>query len=126
MINNLAKIVVNNGGTITPLLIPGHETDGTGLCNVCVYIDDNGEIIANIRHVHYTLYHAEFNQNFYCRWGVLSYLNPEDNIKLITGNYLCKLDPITLEVNSYQKILVMQNYKILMLHVLVFICTYCG
>ena len=104
MINNLAKIVINNGGSITPLLIPGHETDGTGLCNVCVYIDDNGEIIANIRHVHYTLYHAEFNQNFYCRWGVLSYLNPEDNIKLITGNYLCKLDPITLEVNSYQKI----------------------
>ena len=104
MINNLSKIVINNGGSITPLLIPSTLTDGTGLCNVSVFIDDNGEILANIRHVHYTLYHSEFNQRFYCGWGTLAYLNPEDDICLKTGNYLCKLDPDTLEVTSHQKI----------------------
>ena len=104
MINNLSKIVINNGGSITPLLIPSTLTDGTGLCNVSVFIDGNGEILANIRHVHYTLYHSEFNQRFYCGWGTLAYLNPEDDICLKTGNYLCKLDPDTLEVISHQKI----------------------
>jgi hypothetical protein len=104
MISNLAKIVLNNGGAITPLIIPNELTGGTGLCNVSVFIDDNGDILANIRHVHYTLYHSEFNQNFYCKWGVLSYLNPEDDVHLITGNYLCKLHNETLEVESYQKV----------------------
>ena len=104
MISNLSKIVINNGGSITPLIIPSKVTDGTGLCNVSIFIDNNGEVLANIRHVHYTLYHSEFNQKFSCKWGVLSYLNPEDDVVLKTGNYLCKLDPYTLEVLSYQKI----------------------
>jgi len=104
MIDNLAKIVIDNGGTISPLIIPGELTDGTGLCNVSVFIDDNDDIIANIRHVHYSLYHSEFNQNFYSVWGCLAYLNPEDDIVLRTGNYLCKLDPDTLEVKTHQKI----------------------
>jgi|TARA_R110002012_G_scaffold124614_2_gene275749 hypothetical protein len=104
MIDNLAKIVIDNGGSISPLIIPGNLTDGTGLCNVSVFIDDNDDIIANIRHVHYSLYHSEFNQNFYCVWGCLAYLNPEDDIVLRTGNYLCKLDPDTLEVKTHQKI----------------------
>jgi hypothetical protein len=99
MIDNLAKIVLDNGGTITPLLIPGDLTEGTGLCNVSVFIDNNGEILANIRHVHYSLYHSEFNQKFYCKWGCLAYLNPEDDVSLKTGNYLCKLNPTTLEVD---------------------------
>ena len=104
MIDNLSKIVLNNGGFITPLLIPGELTDGTGLCNVSVFIDTNGDILANIRHVHYSLYHSEFNQKFYCKWGCLAYLNPEDDISLKTGNYLCKLDSETLEVDSFNKI----------------------
>ena len=104
MINNLAKLVINNGGSISPLLIPSELTDGTGLCNVSIFIDDNGDILANLRHVHYTLYHSEFDQKFYCKWGTLSYLNPEDDISLKTGNYLCKLDPDTLEVKTHQKI----------------------
>tara|TARA_R110000822_G_scaffold493_2_gene2321 strand:+ start:2769 stop:3806 length:1038 start_codon:yes stop_codon:yes gene_type:complete len=104
MIDNLAKLVLDNGGTISPLIIPGHLTDGTGLCNVSVFIDKNGDILANIRHVHYSLYHSEFNQNFYSVWGCLAYLNPEDDIVLRTGNYLCKLDPDTLEVVTHQKI----------------------
>ena len=104
MIDNLAKLVVDNGGTISPLIIPGELTDGTGLCNVSVFIDDNDDIITNIRHVHYSLYHSEFNQNFYSVWGCLAYLNPEDDIVLRTGNYLCKLNPDTLEVETHIKI----------------------
>ena len=104
MIKNLSKIVINNGGDITPLIIPSELTDGTGLCNVSIFIEDNGDVIANIRHVHYSLYHSEFNQKFYCKWGVLAYLNPEDDCVLKTGNHLCKLDPKTLEVLTHQKI----------------------
>ena len=104
MIDNLAKLAINSGGSITPLIIPGELIDGTGLCNVSLFKEENGDIIANIRHVHYTLYHSEFDQKFNCKWGVLSYLNPEDDIHLITGNYLCKLNSDTLEVDSFQKI----------------------
>ena len=104
MVDNLSKLVLSNGGSISPLIIPGELTDGTGLCNVSIFIDDNEDIIANIRHVHYSLYHSEFNQNFYCVWGCLAYLNPEDDIVLRTGNYLCKLNPDTLLVDTYQKI----------------------
>jgi hypothetical protein len=104
VIDNLAKIAINNGGFISPLIIPSKHTDGTGLCNVSLFKEENGDIIANIRHVHYTLYHSEFNQKFNCVWGCLAYLNPEDDIRLLTGNYLCKLNPNTLEVDTYQKI----------------------
>jgi len=104
VIDNLAKIAINNGGFISPLIIPSKHTDGTGLCNVSLFEEENGDIIANIRHVHYTLYHSEFNQKFNCAWGCLAYLNPEDDIHLITGNYLCRLNPNTLEVDTYQKI----------------------
>ena len=109
MIDNLAKLALNNGGSITPLIIPGELIDGTGLCNVSLFQEKNGDIIANIRHVHYTLYHSEFDQKFNCKWGCLSYLNPEDDIHLITGNYLCRLNPDTLEVDTYQKIDTLKN-----------------
>ena len=46
----------------------------------------------------------EFGQNFHCKWGVLSYLNPEDDIKLRTYNYFCKIDPDTLEILSSHEI----------------------
>jgi len=104
MIDNLAKIVLNHGGLISPLLIPSELTEGTGLCNVSVFTDINGDLLANIRHVHYSLYHSEFDQKFYNKWGCLSYLNPEDDISLKTGNYLCKLNTKTLEVETFQKI----------------------
>ena len=68
MIDNLAKLAITNGGSITPLIIPGELTDGTGLCNVSLFEEENGDIIANIRHVHYTLYHSEFDQKFNCKW----------------------------------------------------------
>ena len=104
MIRNLVKLAVKDGGKISPSLIPGHLTDGTGLCNSSVFVEENGDIILNIRHVHYTLYHSEFDQKYWCGWGCLAYLNPEDDISLRTGNYLCKLDPETLYVKEFIKV----------------------
>ena len=104
MVDNFSKIVLNNKGKISPLIIEDSSINGTGLCNVSIFIDNNGEILTNIRHVHYHLYHSEFNQKFYNKWGCLSYLNPEDEIALITGNWLCKLNPNTLLVDDYKKI----------------------
>jgi len=104
MIDNLSKLCLDNGGRITPLIIPGELTNGTGLCNVSVYDDEEHGLIANVRHVHYTLYHSEFDQKFYGHWGCLAYLNPENNIALITGNYLCKLNDKTLELEYFNNI----------------------
>ena len=100
MLDNISQIAINNGGSLTPLIIPSKLTDGTGLCNVSLFMDGD-ELLANIRHVHYTLYHSEFNQKFYCKWGVLAYLNPEDDLTLTTGNYLCKLDRETHEIKEF-------------------------
>ena len=104
MLDNISQIAIHNGGSLTPLIIPSELTDGTGLCNVSIFLDDNGDLLANIRHVHYTLYHAEYNQKFYCKWGTLAYLNPEDDLTLTTGNYLCKLDRKTHEILEFQNL----------------------
>ena len=109
MIENLSKLCLDNGGKIAPLIIPSELTSGTGLCNVSVYHDAEHGLIANVRHVHYTLYHSEFDQKFYSYWGCLAYLNPEDNISLITGNYLCKLNPETLEIDYFNNINTSKN-----------------
>jgi hypothetical protein len=104
MIKNLSKLCLDNGGKIAPLIIPSKLTSGTGLCNVSVYNDEEHGLIANVRHVHYTLYHSEFDQKFYGYWGCLAYLNPENNVSLVTGNYLCKLNPETLEIDYFNNI----------------------
>ena len=104
MIDNLSKLCLDNGGKIAPLIIPSELTSGTGLCNVSVYNDKEHGLIANVRHVHYTLYHSEFDQKFYGHWGCLAYLNPENNVSLVTGNYLCKLNPKTLEIDYFNNI----------------------
>ncbi len=104
ILDNISQIAIHNGGSLTPLIIPSDLTGGTGLCNVSVYLDENGDLLANIRHVHYTLYHSEFNQKFYCKWGVLAYLNPEDDLTLTTGNYLCKLDRETHEILEFKNV----------------------
>ena len=104
ILDNISQIAIHNGGSITPLIIPSELTGGTGLCNVAIFIDDNGELLANIRHVHYSLYHSEFNQKYYCKWGALAYLNPEDDLTLTTGNYLCKLDRDTHEILEFKNV----------------------
>lgn len=86
----LAKYVITNGGSLHPLVIPASETNGTGLMNPSVYVD-NGKVIMNLRHCQYTIYHAEkgiFEHNY----GPLVYLNPENDITLTTKNFFCELD----------------------------------
>ena len=101
--NNLVKLTIDNGGFIKPLLIPGDQTGGTGLCNASVYIDDKEGIIVSIRHVGYIMHHVEFNQKYWGMWGCMQYLNPEDFIYLETNNYLCHLDK-DLNQLDYHKI----------------------
>ena len=60
--------------------------------NPSIFIDDDGDILVNLRHVNYTLYHAENKQRFPSRFGPLSYLHPEKDQRLVTENYLCRLD----------------------------------
>ena len=104
MLKNLSQLSIKKGGKLTPLLIPAELVGGNGLCNASIFIDEFGDVLCNMRHVHYTLYHSTLNQKFNSGWGCLAYLNPEDDCKLITGNYLCKLDPDSLYVQDYNLI----------------------
>jgi hypothetical protein len=89
---NLVEKAVSNGGKLAPIVIPNGLTSGTGLMNPSIFIDDDGDILVNLRHVNYTLYHAENQQRFSSRFGPLSYLHPEKDQRLVTENYLCRLD----------------------------------
>jgi len=60
--------------------------------NPSIFVDNDGDILVNLRHVNYTLYHAENKQRFPSRFGPLSYLHPEADQRLVTENYLCRLD----------------------------------
>lgn len=89
--SGLVKPVLDAGGSIHPLIIPAEKTNGTGLMNPSIYID-NGTLMCNIRHVNYTLYHSE-NKKFQHRYGPLQYLHPENDRHLRTWNYLATLNP---------------------------------
>lgn len=89
---NLVQRSVQHGGKLAPLVISKGLTSGTGLMNPSIFIDDDGDILVNLRHVNYTLYHSEHTQKFPSRWGPLSYLHPEKDQKLRTTNYLCRLN----------------------------------
>lgn len=71
--------------------------------NPSVFIDDDGDILVNLRHVNYTLVHAENTQQFPSRWGPLSYLHPEKDQRLVTENYLMRLNS-DLEVINHAKV----------------------
>jgi hypothetical protein len=92
------------GGSIHPLLIPPsvYDTKGTGLFNPSIY-KDGENILVNIRHCQYTIYHAELGK-FEHQWGPLCYLNPENDMTLTTTNYLCKINPDSLEPTSIHKV----------------------
>lgn len=100
---NLVQKAVANGGKLAPLVIPHGLTAGTGLMNPSVFIDDNNEILVNLRHVNYTLYHAENHQKFPSPYGPLSYLHPEKDQRLVTVNYLCRLNQ-DLEMINHAKV----------------------
>jgi predicted GH43/DUF377 family glycosyl hydrolase len=110
MLANFSKSVLEQGGNIIPLLIPSSETNGTGLFNPSVFNDD-GNLIVNIRHCQYTLYHCENEQKFPARWGgPLHYLNPENDISLTTTNFLCTLND-DFTVKKYNKVNMMNLSK---------------
>ena len=97
---NMVERAVQNGGKLAPLAIEKGLTSGTGLMNPSVFIDDDGDILVNLRHVNYTLYHSENQQRFPSRWGPLSYLHPEKDHRLVTTNYLCRLNS-NLEMTDF-------------------------
>ena len=89
---NLVHKSVSQGGKLAPLILPHSHTSGMGLMNPSIFVDDDGDILVNIRHVNYTLYHSEKDQRFFSPWGPLSYLHPEKDQRLVTTNYLGRLD----------------------------------
>lgn len=101
--DNLVKFVLDNGGSIYPLIINDSITKNVGLCNPSILIDDNNDIIVNIRNVEYILYHCEGDQKYESRWGPLSYLHPENDMTLRTTNFLCRLNS-EYEIKNYIKV----------------------
>lgn len=89
---NLVQKSVEHGGKLAPLIISDGLSAGTGLMNPSVFVDNDGDILVNLRHVNYTLCHSENKQMFPNRWGPLSYLHPENDQTLRTENYLCRLN----------------------------------
>lgn len=98
---NFVKHVLERGGSIKPLFISSELTNGTGLCNPSVFVDD-GKILLNLRHIQYTLYHSELC-NYEHQYGPLVYLNPENDITLTTTNYYCELND-DLDITRYNKV----------------------
>ena len=85
---NLVQKAVEHGGKLAPLAIP----NTFGGMNPSVYIDPDGDILVNVRVVNYILYHSENKQRFPSQWGPLAYLHPEKDQRLVTENYLVRLD----------------------------------
>jgi len=103
--NNLCKLAIEHGGSVNFLTIPSQDSEGLGLTNPSIYhVPDTGQLLLNLRHVQYALYHSEGKQQYQTPWGPLAYLNPEDDITLRTTNYLCELDKNTLSVNFHYKV----------------------
>lgn len=99
--DNFVKLAVQNGGSIYPLIIPSHFTNGTGLMNssILIYMD---KIIVNIRHCQYSLYHSE-KSKYEHQWGPLLYLNPENDLSLTTTNYICEVNS-NFEISHFSKV----------------------
>jgi hypothetical protein len=89
--DSFVKKVLDAGGDIIPLIVPANLTNGTGLFNPSIY-NDNGNLVINVRHCQYTLYHAEKNL-YEHEWGPLVYLNPENDITLTTTNFFADIKP---------------------------------
>jgi hypothetical protein len=100
---NMVQRAVSYGGKLAPLVIPNDITLGTGLMNPSIFIDAEGDILVNLRHINYTLYHSENNQQFISMWGPMAYLHPEKDMRLVTNNYLCRLNS-ELTITNYTKV----------------------
>ena len=96
-----AQVAFEKGGSIHPLIIDPKLTGGLGLMNPSIY-NDNGKIIVNLRSVNYTFYHSE-EKLFQHPYGPLTYVHPENDIKLRTWNYYLELND-QYEIQKYCKI----------------------
>ena len=66
---NLVHKSVSQGGKLSPLILPYDQVNGMGIMNASVFIDDDGDILVNIRQVNYTLFISENDQRFFSPWG---------------------------------------------------------
>lgn len=98
---NLAKLALQNGGSIHPLIIPASLTNGTGLMNPSILYWQN-KLIVNLRHVNYTFYHSEAKL-FQHQFGPLTYVHPENDMHLRTENYYLELDS-NLNISRFNKV----------------------
>jgi hypothetical protein len=100
---NFVTRALEAGGSLHPLIIPVEMgTKGTGLFNPSVY-KDGDNILVNVRHCQYTLLHSELSK-FEHQWGPLCYLCPENDLTLTTTNYLCNINPDSLEIEKINKV----------------------
>ena len=84
IIQNLVKL---SRGSLPPLII---EANSLGLMNPSILFHDN-KIRVILRNVNYTFYHSEKNL-FHHPFGPLTYIHPENDIKLRTWNWYLELD----------------------------------
>tara|TARA_B100000927_G_C16425412_1_gene453214 strand:- start:162 stop:1202 length:1041 start_codon:yes stop_codon:yes gene_type:complete len=105
MFDNIIKYLINDYETvIKPILIPSELTEGTGICNPSILVEED-KIHLIIRHVEYTLYICENEQKYQsANQGPISYYHREDKNELKTNNYYCELDKDSLEITRYHKI----------------------
>jgi len=103
---NLVQKAVGQGGKLAPLAIPGTF----GGMNPSVFIDPDGDILVNVRVVNYILYHSENEQRFPSRWGPLAYLHPEKDQRLVTENYVVRLNS-DLEVTDCAKVEMLELHQ---------------
>jgi hypothetical protein len=96
-----AQVAFERGGSIHPLIIDPKLTGGLGLMNPSIY-NDNGKLLVNLRSVNYTFYHSE-EKLFQHPYGPLTYVHPENDIRLRTWNYYLELND-NYEVEKYYKI----------------------
>jgi len=86
----LVKIVTDQGGSLHPLIIHPELTKGTAIMNPSIFLDGD-QLIINIRHVNYALYHSEIKK-FQHRYGPLQYVHAENDMALRTWNFFALLD----------------------------------
>jgi hypothetical protein len=103
---NLVQKAVGQGGKLAPIAIPGTF----GGMNPSVFIDPDGDILVNVRVVNYILYHSENEQRFPSRWGPLAYLHPEKDQRLVTENYVVRLNG-NLEVTDCAKVEMLELHQ---------------
>jgi len=103
---NLVQKAVGQGGKLAPIAIPGTF----GGMNPSVFIDPDGDILVNVRVVNYILYHSENEQRFPSLWGPLAYLHPEKDQRLVTENYVVRLNS-NLEVTDCAKVEMLELHQ---------------